>query len=124
MAGEPFDVKRVPLSMVRVVGDTIYVSGHVPIEDGRLLDAGIEEQTDLVLRNVASTLQSVGSSLDEVVKVGVFLTNAKRDFAAMNDVYARHFTSDPLPARTTCGVELAVDVLVEIEAIAQRGAAS
>lgn len=121
MAGESFDVKRVPLSMVLEVGDTIYVSGHVPIVAGRLVEGDTAAQTEVVLRNIADALASVGSSMDDIVKTTVFLTHAARDFPAMNEVYARHFTTDPLPARSTCGVQLAVDVNVEIEAIAVRG---
>lgn len=121
MAGEEFDVAQVPLSMVLEVGDTIYVSGHVPIVDGHLLDGDVTQQTDRVLRNIAAALGEIGSSLDDVVKTTVYLTHAARDFPAMNEVFRRHFVTQPLPARTTCGVELAVDVLVEIEAIAVRG---
>jgi 2-iminobutanoate/2-iminopropanoate deaminase len=121
MAGEQFDVGQVPLSMLNEAGGLIFVSGHVPVEDGKLSGGGVEEQTDLVLRNIAALLTSHGSSLQDIVKVTVFLTHVERDFAAMNAVYARHFTFTPRPARSTIGVELAIDVLVEIEAIAVRG---
>ncbi|WP_113704178.1 RidA family protein [Nonomuraea lactucae] len=126
MAGELFDVSRVPLSMVNEAGGLIFVSGHVPIDaSGRLLsDGSIEDQADLVLRNINAALQTHGSCMEDVVKVNVFLARAERDFPAMNQVYARHFAFSPRPARSTMGVELAVDVLIEIEAIAVRGHAA
>jgi 2-iminobutanoate/2-iminopropanoate deaminase len=96
----------------------------VPIVDGRLVGGSIEEQTDVVLRNISTLLQAAGSQMADIVKVNVFLAHAKRDFPAMNRVYAAHFPFTPRPARSTMGVELAVDVLVEIEAVAVRGHAS
>lgn len=121
MSGEAFDVSVVPLSMVRESNGLIFVSGHVPIEDdGHLSTGTIGEQTDLVFRNIGRVLADVGSSLDDVIKVNVFLTHAARDFPAMNEAYAKHFPRDPKPARSTMGVELAVDVLIEIECIAVR----
>lgn len=121
MAGEQFDVGQVPLSMLNEAGGLIFISGHVPIENGTLSSGGADEQTDLILRNIAALLTSHGSCLEDIVKVTVFLTHVERDFAAMNAVYARHFSFTPRPARSTIGVELAIDVLVEIEAIAVRG---
>lgn len=123
MAERPlFDVGLVPLSMLYAVGDTIFVSGHIPIEpDGRLSAGDIAHQTGLVLSTIRGRLEEVGSGFADVVKVTVLLADAVRDFPAMNEVYRKHFSDLPRPSRTTLGVQLAVDVLVEIEMIAVRG---
>jgi len=77
----------------------------------------VAAQTERVLQNIAGILRAAGSSLAKVVKTTVFLKNMN-DFAAMNEVYGRHFTADP-PARSTVEVaRLPKDVLVEIDVIA------
>jgi 2-iminobutanoate/2-iminopropanoate deaminase len=120
--GEVFRVSEVPLSMLYEADGTIHVSGHVPIDaNERLSRGGIEEQTRLVLSTIRDRLEAVGSGLEDVVKVTVLLAHATRDFSAMNAVYATFFPFDPRPARSTMGVELAVDVLIEIEMTAVRG---
>ncbi len=120
---EPFLVTEVPLNMHYETERAIYVSGHIPLdEDGYFVRGTVGPQTTRVLENIEKLLQSVGSSKQEIVKTSVYLTAAKRDFDEMNEAYG-HFFGEHRPARTTCGVELAVDVLVEIEAIAVRGSA-
>jgi 2-iminobutanoate/2-iminopropanoate deaminase len=112
----------VPLSMIYEVDGTIYVSGHIAIEaDGRLNGGDVSEQLDLIFRNIRDGLEAIGSGLDSVVKVTVMLAEAKRDFAAMNVVYARYFDRDPRPARSTIGIQIGADVLAEVEMIAVRG---
>lgn len=107
-----------PLSRVLRVGQQVFVSGQVPFDaNGNTVPGGVSEQTEQVLDNLSEALASAGATLRDVVKTTVYLTNVKRDFEAMNQVYARRF-GDHLPTRTTVGVELAVDVLVEIEAVA------
>jgi 2-iminobutanoate/2-iminopropanoate deaminase len=84
---------------------------------GELVEGGVAEQTDRALRNLTAILDAAGASLDRVVKTTVFLADLA-DFAAMNDVYAQHFSS-PFPARSTVAVNgLPKGALVEIEAIA------
>ena len=118
MAKEAFGQARVPLSPALKVGDTVYVSGQVPVgADGNIVRGGVAEQTEQVLANIEALLEQAGASLADVVKTTVILTEVKRDFAAMNEVYARFFP-DPKPARTTLGAELVIDILVEIEAVA------
>lgn len=107
-----------PLSPALSGGEYIFVSGQVPVdENGNLVKGTIEEQTEQVLSNVAALLREAGSSLDLVVKTTVFLVNIKSNFDGMNRAYKRFF-SGVMPARSTIGAELAVDALVEIEAIA------
>lgn len=121
---EPFLVSDVPLQMHYEIDETIYVSGHIPLDDDSLFVRGdVGVQTRRVLDNIERLLQAIGSSKDEIVKTTVYLAAAKRDFDMMNAVYSEFFAGHR-PARTTCGVELAVDVLVEIEAIAVRGSGS
>lgn len=109
---------EVPLSAARVAGH-IFVSGQVPRDKrGQLAQGDIEEQTKLCLDAVRRELQQLGSSLDEVVKTTVFLSDTTH-FAEMNQAYAACFGENK-PARSTVGVKLAVDVLVEIEAVALR----
>lgn len=100
-------------------GDFIFISGQVGIDPatGRFVEGGVEEQTRQTLRNIESILTAAGSSLDDVVKISVFLKDVK-DFQVMNKVFAEFF-KEPPPARTTVGVEFfASEMLVEIDAIA------
>jgi len=76
----------------------------------------IRSETRRALENIQAILQAAGSSLRDVVRVGVFLSNIK-DFAAMNEVYQEFFPKDP-PARTTVGVSLP-KIKVEIDCIAR-----
>jgi 2-iminobutanoate/2-iminopropanoate deaminase len=77
----------------------------------------VREQTERVLENLKGILEGAGSNLHHVVKTTVFLKDMN-DFSAMNDVYAKYFTSAP-PARSTVQVaRLPKDALVEIEVIA------
>lgn len=108
-----------PYSPAIVAGNFVYVSGQSgrdPQTD-RVAES-IEEQTEQVLRNIATILEAAGSSLSRVVRCGVFLTDM-REFTRMNAVYARMF-GDHRPARTTVAVsELPGPGLrVEIDAVA------
>jgi len=97
----------------------VYASGQIPIDPatGQFVAGGIKEQTEQVLKNVAALLEASGSSLDKVVKTTVFLADME-EFAAMNEVYARFFSSEP-PARATVqAAGLPRNAKVEIEVIA------
>jgi 2-iminobutanoate/2-iminopropanoate deaminase len=96
-------------------GRFVYVSGQGPLRDGEVVSGTIEEETELVLENVASVLAEAGASLADVVRCGVFLADLD-DFAAMNEVYGRTFP-EPLPARTTVGAQLP-GIKVEIDCVA------
>jgi 2-iminobutanoate/2-iminopropanoate deaminase len=101
--------------------DAIYVSGQVGQDPatGRVIAGGVAEQTARALDNVRLVLEAGGHSLDDVVRVGVYLTDMK-DFAAMNEVYARYFRA-PFPARTTIGVAaLPLGAAVEVDVVAAR----
>lgn len=113
-----FGSSQAPLSPGLKVGRTIFVSGQVPrTPAGEVVAGDVAAQTEQVLDNVEAVLSAAGATMADVVKTTVILPQVKRDFAAMNAVYARRFP-DPKPSRTTLGADLAIDVLVEIEAIA------
>ncbi len=88
-----------PYSQAIVVDGWVFCSGQIPLipETGELLTGGIAEQTDRALTNLAQVLDEASSSLQHVVKTTVFLSDMN-DFAAMNEVYAKHF-GDHRPAR-------------------------
>jgi len=100
----------------------IYLSGQVGLDPatGRLISGDVAAQTARTLDNIRALLESVGSSMDEVLRVGIYLTSMEF-FAAMNDVYARYFR-EPFPARTTVAVrELPLGAAVEIEVTVADG---
>lgn len=103
---------------IRAAG-LVFVSGQIAIDPatGNVLGGDVSEQTERVLQNLQGILKAAGSGLNRAVKTTVFLKNMV-DFAAMNEVYARHFGKAP-PARSTVEVSrLPKDVLVEIDVIA------
>lgn len=108
-----------PYSQAIRANGLIFVSGQTPIDPAtqQLIEGTIAQQTERVLRNIEGILRQAGSSLDKVVRCGVFLKDMN-DFVAMNEVYAKFFKSDP-PARSTIqAARLPKDCMVEIDAIA------
>ena len=100
-------------------GDRVYTSGQVAQDPatGKLIEGGVVAQTEQIFHNLAALLNAANKSFADVVKVNVYLTDI-RDFAATNEVYARHFVA-PYPARTTVAVAaLPLSAAVEIEMIA------
>jgi 2-iminobutanoate/2-iminopropanoate deaminase len=114
-----------PYSQAIRSGDTLYTSGQIPTDPatGTFVPGGITEQTTQVLENLKAILAEAGLDLAQVVKTTVFLKDMK-DFAAMNEVYAKYLAPPGVipPARSTVQVAaLPREALVEIEVIA-RGA--
>jgi 2-iminobutanoate/2-iminopropanoate deaminase len=108
-----------PYSQAIKANGFVFLSGQIPLDPATQLLVGgeVAVQTERVLQNIAGILTAAGSSLAQVVKTTVFL-KSMNDFAAMNEVYGRHFAADP-PARSTVEVaRLPKDVLVEIDVIA------
>lgn len=99
-------------------GKFIFVSGQIPLKtDGTIAGDDIKSQTRQVILNIKAILESVGASLENVVKTTVFLSDMN-NFSAMNEIYEEFF-KDSKPARAAFQVaRLPKDVLVEIEAIA------
>ena len=101
------------------IGDLLFCSGQIPLDPGtgNIVAGDIRAQTERVLENVKAILSNQGLTFANVVKSTVFMTNLG-DFAAMNEVYARYFTSD-FPARSTIQVAaLPRAASVEIEVVA------
>ena len=108
-----------PYSQAIRANGFLYVSGQVGLDpkSGEMTRPDIQQQTQRTLENVKGILEAAGLNLHHVVKTTVFLKDMN-DFAAMNEVYAKYFTSAP-PARSTVQVaRLPKDALVEIEMIA------
>lgn len=108
-----------PYSHAVVAKGLIYTAGQIPLVPGtgKLIEGGIEIQTEQVLKNLQAVLAACHSDLNHVIKTTVFLQNMD-DFAAMNGVYARFFWRNP-PARSAVQVaRLPLGALVEIEAVA------
>ena len=108
-----------PYSQAVRVNGFLFVSGQVALDPktGEMSAGDVREQTERALENVKGIVEAAGSKMPHVIKTTVFLKNMG-DFAAMNEVYGRHFTSAP-PARSTVEVaRLPKDVLVEIDVIA------
>jgi 2-iminobutanoate/2-iminopropanoate deaminase len=107
-----------PFSMAVRGGGLFYFSGQVAEDPatGELIRGDVAQQTDQVLRNLATALAAAGKDLGDVVRVGVYLTDMSQ-FAAMNEVYRRHFT-EPYPARTAIGVAaLPLGAAVEMDVV-------
>ena len=109
---------KLPFSPAIRAGDYIFVSGQLGITDAQGKEVkGIGAQTRQCLENIKEVLAAAASSLEDVVKVTIFLRNEK-DFAKMNEVYQSYFTKDK-PARSTAITGLALpNMLVETECIA------
>lgn len=113
---------RLPaFSHATVAADQIFVSGTLGTEEDsfRLVEGGMAAQTTQTLRNIQRILEVADASLEDVVKVNVFITDMSQ-FAEMNRAYLEFFPSEP-PARITVGCrELALGALVEIDCVAYR----
>lgn len=93
-----------PYSQATRAGDTIYLSGQTPIEPatGQLVDGDIAVQARRAFDNLAAVCAAAGGSFDDIVRVGLYLTDLGQ-FAQVNAVMADYF-SQPYPARSTIGV--------------------
>jgi 2-iminobutanoate/2-iminopropanoate deaminase len=108
-----------PYSQAIKANGFVFTSGQIALDPAtqQVVTGDVAAQTDRVLRNLSEILEAAGSGLGEVVRSTVFLKNMD-DFAAMNQIYGKYFSSSP-PARSTVEVaRLPKDVLVEIDVIA------
>ena len=109
-----------PYSQAIEANGFVFASGQIPVnpETGEIPE-GIEAQAEQVMKNVKNLLEAAGTSVDQVVKTGVFIRNMD-DFATINGIYAKYFAKD-CPARSCVEVaRLPKDVLLEMEAIAVK----
>jgi len=108
-----------PYSQAVIFNGWVFLSGQIPLDPStnQIVEGGIAEQTERVLENLRNVLEAAGSSLERVVKTTVYLKDMG-EFAPMNEIYGRYFTSNP-PARATVeAARLPRDVAVEIDCIA------
>src|SRR5215510_12492069 len=91
-------------SQVSILGDLVFVAGQIGIDPatGRLADGGVQAQTRQAIENIDRCLAAVGSSLEKVAKVNLYLTDFEM-IAAANEIYAQHFKHRP--AKTGVGVD-------------------
>ncbi|MFL5521282.1 MAG: RidA family protein [Gemmatimonadales bacterium] len=111
-----------PYSQAVVSGGFVFTAGQIGLdpESMQVVPGDVGHQTEQVMKNLTAILKAAGCDLARVVKTTVFLAHMK-DFAVMNEVYAKHF-GEHRPARSTVAVQtLPKDTLVEIEAIARIG---
>ena len=110
-----------PYSQATEMNGMLFISGQVPInaDTGKIIEGGISEQTEQVMKNIEAILTEAGYSFSDVVKSTCLLSDMD-NFAAMNEMYAKYYPENP-PARAAYGVvKLPLGVLVEIETIAMK----
>lgn len=111
------DISGIPASLYRRIGDVIYISGHVGIDENGGTGANFEEHAQIVLDNMAHTLSLEGATLADVVTTQCFISDFA-NFDTFNKVYARNF-GDNKPGRTTVQAGFgSPDLLLEINGIA------
>jgi 2-iminobutanoate/2-iminopropanoate deaminase len=111
-----------PYSQAIEINGMLFISGQVPIDPStaRVVDGGIKEQTQQVMKNIGAILETAGYTFADIVKSTCLLSDMA-NFAAMNEVYGSYFKVYP-PARAAFAVKtLPLNVLVEIETIAAKG---
>jgi 2-iminobutanoate/2-iminopropanoate deaminase len=110
-----------PYSQAIEVGGTLYISGQIPLDPQimKVVEGGIQEQTEQVLKNIGAILHEAGYEYSDVVKSTCLLSDMA-NFKAMNEVYGRYYSENP-PARAAFAVkELPMGVLIEIETVAVK----
>ncbi len=107
-----------PYSQAVRVGNLVYTAGQIALDpaSGKMVGDTVTEQAERVLENLKAALEAAGTSLENVVKTTVFISDMG-NFAELNAVYGRYF-SEGKPARSTVSASLPLDALVEIEAVA------
>ena len=109
-----------PFSDAVRVGNILYLSGEIGVDYAtmKLVPGGIQAETKQTMENIKTTLEKYGSSLDNVFKCTVMITDMK-EWPLMNEVYVTYFKKDRLPARSAVGANgLALGAKVEIECLA------
>ena len=110
-----------PYSQAIEANGTLYISGQIPVDPttGQIVEGGITEQTEMVMKNIEAILKEAGYTFENVVKSTCLLSTMDH-FAAMNEVYGKYYAVNP-PARAAYAVQkLPLGVLVEIETIAVK----
>ncbi len=110
-----------PYSQATEANGMLFISGQVPIDPstGKIVEGGIREQTEQVMKNIGAILSAAGYAFGDVVKSTCLLSDME-NFSQMNEVYGKYYPENP-PARAAYGVvKLPLGVLVEIETIAVK----
>lgn len=110
-----------PYSQAIEVNGTLYISGQIPLDPttGLVVEGGISEQTEQVLKNIGAILKTAGYEFSHVVKSTCLLSDME-NFKAMNGVYSKYYQNEA-PARAAYAVKgLPLGVLIEIETIAVK----
>lgn len=117
---ERVDVSGLPFSSAVKAGNTLYLSGQIPVRaDGTPVTGSVADETRQVMNNLGATLTEYGYAFDDVVNVTVYLKDMK-DYAEMNSAYAPYF-SDGFPARACVGgLQIAFGASLEISCIAYK----
>ncbi len=110
-----------PYSQAIEINGLVFTSGVIPINPatGELVTGSIEEQAEQAISNLAALIKASGADIENTIKTTVFIKNMD-DFAKINEIYAKYFTTN-FPARSCVEVaRLPKDVLIEIEAIVAK----
>lgn len=110
-----------PYSQAIEINGTLYISGQVPLDPktGKMVEGGVKEQTEQVMKNIEAILIAAGYGFGNVVKCTCLLSDIA-NFKAMNEVYSGYYPENP-PARAAFAVkDLPLGAMVEIEAIAVK----
>lgn len=110
-----------PYSQAIETNGMLFISGQIPIDpaSGKVVEGGITEQTEQVMKNIGEILKEAGYDFSQVVKSTCLLSDMD-NFAAMNAVYGKYYPENP-PARAAYGVvRLPLGVMIEIETIAAK----
>jgi 2-iminobutanoate/2-iminopropanoate deaminase len=112
-----------PYSHAVAAAGLLFCSGQIPLDpdSGELIDGGAGDQARRCLENLRSVCEAAGASLDDAVRIGVFLTDLAGDWAEVNEAYGEYFGNNP-PARAAVGVAaLPKGARVEIDAVVALG---
>jgi 2-iminobutanoate/2-iminopropanoate deaminase len=110
-----------PYSQAVEQNGILYIAGQVALDPatGKLVEGGIQEQTEQVMRNIGAILEAAGYAFSDVVKSTCLLADMT-DFKAMNEIYGRYYPAEP-PARAAYAVkQLPLGAQIEIETIAAK----
>lgn len=117
--GTPTTPGALPFSKAVKADGWLYVSGQVPRVDGDIVSGSIAVQAKATLDNLKNVVESAGYSLNDVVRVNVFLDDP-RDFTDFNKVYSRYFTAENAPSRVCVQARMMSDLRVEVDCIAYK----
>ncbi len=108
-----------PYSQATLSNGTLYVSGQIGINPitGKLVEGGIKEQTQQIMKNLGMILKEVGFDYSNVVKCSIFMTDMY-NYSTINDVYGKFFTENPPAREAVAVVGLPANVQVEVSCIA------